>query len=70
MVDSDIMEAVYRLEQAQKTLKLERSKLGETLINAAKEYNVTELSRLTGMTRPKIYWLMEKRRSEDRSRND
>jgi hypothetical protein len=70
MVDSDIMEAVYRLEQAQTTLKLERSKLGETLIEAAAQYSVTQLSRLTGMTRPKIYWLMEKRRSENRSRED
>lgn len=70
MDDSKILEAVYRLEQAQETLLLERSKLGDILIKAAKRLTVTELSQMTGMNRPKIYWLMEKRRSEDRRRED
>lgn len=70
MMESDILEAVHRLEQAEHELRAKRIELGGILIEANRHYNVTDLSRLTGMNRPRIYWLMEKRRNEDRDRDD
>lgn len=70
MMESDILEAVHRLVQAEDELRTRRSELGEVLIEAHRAYNVTDLSRITGMNRPRIYWLMEKRRNEDRDRDN
>jgi hypothetical protein len=70
MQESDILEAVNRLMQAETDFLEERHKVGKILIEAATTYNVTELSRMTGMNRPKIYWLMEKcRKNENYDRN-
>lgn len=70
MGDSEILEAVDRLKQAEEEVENRRKVLGEILLQARSRLNVTELSRLTEINRPRIYWLMERSRHEGNNRNN
>lgn len=53
-----LMEAVYRLNSAEEEYRKAREEVANLLKEAAATQQVTNLSRLTGINRTTIYWLM------------